>query len=101
MHYTTIDPYKVKDSNPRPSTTPPLTPKMSKTMHYTTIDSQKDVLQHHWHPQRQIFEPTTMHYTTIPQKVKDSNYFTTIIDHFSKTRSTARRSWLLMTSLHT
>jgi hypothetical protein len=30
MHYTTIDPQKVKDSNPRPCTTPPLTPKMLK-----------------------------------------------------------------------
>jgi hypothetical protein len=56
MHYTTIDP---QDSNPRPCTTPLLTPKSQrfepKTMHYTTIDPQ-------------IFQPTTMHYTTIDSK---------------------------------
>jgi hypothetical protein len=45
MHYTTIDPQKDEVSNPRPCTTPPLTPKSRrfepKTMHYTTIDPQK------------------------------------------------------------
>jgi hypothetical protein len=30
LHYTIIDPQKVKDSNPRPCTTPPLVPKKSK-----------------------------------------------------------------------
>jgi hypothetical protein len=30
MHYTTIDIQKVKDSNPRPCTTPTLTPKKTK-----------------------------------------------------------------------
>jgi hypothetical protein len=68
MHYTTIDPPKVKDSNPRPCTTSPLTPKCQifepTTMQYTTID-----------PKRQKFEPKSMHYTTIadPRKDKDSN----------------------------
>jgi hypothetical protein len=50
MHYTTIDPQKVRYSTTRPCTTPPLTAKNSR------------------------FEPTTMHYTTIDiQNVKDSN----------------------------
>jgi hypothetical protein len=58
MHYTTIDPPNIKDSNPRPCTIPPLTP--------------KGALHHHWPPQSQRFEPTTMHYTTIdePEKTK-------------------------------
>jgi hypothetical protein len=84
MHYTTIDPKKpkirtedhalhhhwpqeAKDSNRRPCTTPPLTPKSQrfeqKTMHYTTIDPKKSkirtedhALHNHW-----------------PRKVKDSN----------------------------
>jgi hypothetical protein len=105
MHYTTIDPkkskigthdhalhhhwwpLKVKYSNPRPCTTPPLTQKSQRfeptTMHYTTIDPQKTkirtqdhALHHHWWSQkRQRFEPKTMHYTTIddPRKDKDSN----------------------------
>jgi hypothetical protein len=42
MVITTIDPQKVKDSNPRSCTTPPLTTKNKrfepKTTHYTTID---------------------------------------------------------------
>jgi hypothetical protein len=70
MHYTTIDSQKVNDSNQRPCTTPPLTPKMSRfkptTMHNTTIDDpRKDkysnprhALHHHWLPQSQRFEPS-------------------------------------------
>jgi hypothetical protein len=64
-----------KDSNPRPCTTPPLTPKRQKfepkTMHYTTIDDpRKDkhdedsnpwhALHHHWLPQSQKFKPRTI-----------------------------------------
>jgi hypothetical protein len=64
MQYTTIDPEKDKDSNPRhalhhhwPQERQRFEP---TTMHYTTID-----------PISQIFEPTTMHYTTIdPRKVR-------------------------------
>jgi hypothetical protein len=46
MHYTTIDPPKDKNTNPRPSTTPPLMPPektkiRTHDMHYITIDSQK------------------------------------------------------------
>jgi hypothetical protein len=64
-------PQKVNDWNPRPRTTPRLTPKCQRleptTMHYTTIDpGQKSkirahdhALHHHWFPKRQIFEPKT------------------------------------------
>jgi hypothetical protein len=98
MHYITIDIQKVKDSNPRPCTTPTLTTKRQRfepmTVHYTTNDPQKSKIrthkptmhyappftpknykirtQDHRSPvtsKSKRFEPKTMHYTTIdPQK---------------------------------
>jgi hypothetical protein len=60
LHYTTIDPKKAK---------------IRTQDHNATIDPQKSTirthdhaLHHHWPPKRQRFEPTTMHYATIPQK---------------------------------
>jgi hypothetical protein len=62
MHYITIDIQKVKDSNPRPCTTPPLTTKKTK------IRTHDHALHHHW-PQKskiQTYKPTTMHYIYTP-----------------------------------
>jgi hypothetical protein len=85
MNYTTIDPQKFKDSNPRLCTTPPLTPINRRfeptTMHYTTIDPPKSKirthdheLHQHWPPKIQRFEPTTTHYTNIdPTNVNESS----------------------------
>jgi hypothetical protein len=98
MHYTTIDSHKVKDSNPgpcttppltpqkvysnpRPCTTPPLTPKIrTTTMHYTTIDPQ-NVKYSNPRPcttpplthKRHKFEPKTMRCTTIDDPRKDKH----------------------------
>jgi hypothetical protein len=63
MHYTTIDPKKVRESTTRPCTTPPLTPQNTKIRTH-------DHALHHWPPKRQRFEPTTMHYTTNDPKSK-------------------------------
>jgi hypothetical protein len=81
MHYTTTDP-KFKDSNPRPCTTPSLTPKKTKirthdhALHLTTNDAQKSKIRTHKLTEdhrstppviskSQRFDPKTMHYTTI------------------------------------
>jgi hypothetical protein len=48
---TCTNPQKVKESNQRPCTTPPLTPQTSKIW---TLDH---ALHHNWRPKRQRFEP--------------------------------------------
>jgi hypothetical protein len=88
MHYTTIDwppkvnsnprpstrhhwPTKVKDSNPRPCTTPPLTPKKSE------IRPQGHALHHHWPPKSKDSNPrpcTTSPLTSKKSKIRTQDH---------------------------